>query len=67
MKPENYYLIERVPSKYADPRAAREGVELWYCHMNGFPYIPVGGSIGIKEEAAAVCKIMNLNGRVYYR
>lgn len=32
---------------------------LWYCHMEGFPYIPVFGSIGSKKKAMLVCKQKN--------
>ena len=31
----------------------------WYCHGRGYPKIPVFGSIGNKEKASAVCRIMN--------
>ena len=31
----------------------------WYCHKEGFPYIPVFGSIGDKAKAQKVCKEMN--------
>ena len=31
----------------------------WYCHMRGFPYIPVFGSIGDKKKAKEYCKMMN--------
>lgn len=61
-----YYVIERVPSKYADPQTAHDGVEQWYCHMKGYPYIPIWGSIGTKAKAAAVCRTRNLDGKVHY-
>lgn len=66
MKPEKYYMIEHVPTKYADPHALHDGAEQWYCHMKGYPYIPVFGSIGTKAEAAAVCRAYNLGGKVHY-
>ena len=31
----------------------------WYCHMVGYPYIPVFGSIGDKRKAQGVCNMMN--------
>lgn len=31
----------------------------WYCHMRGYAYIPVFGSIGDKEKARKICRIMN--------
>ena len=31
----------------------------WYCHMRGYPYIPVFGSIGDKKKAQRVCDMMN--------
>ena len=65
-KPEKYYMIERVPTKYADPAALHDGVEQWYCHMKGYPYVPVFGSMGTKAEAAAVCRTYNLDGKVRY-
>ena len=31
----------------------------WYCHMQGYDYIPVFGSIGDKKKAQAVCDTYN--------
>ena len=31
----------------------------WYCHMRGYAYIPVFGSIGDKKKAQRVCDMMN--------
>lgn len=31
----------------------------WYCHKRGYPYIPVFGSLGDKEKAQRVCRLMN--------
>lgn len=36
-----------------------DGKECWYCHLKGFPYVPVFGSIGDKVKANRVCKMMN--------
>lgn len=33
--------------------------EFWYCHMVGFAYIPVMGSIGTKKHAKAFCDMYN--------
>ena len=35
------------------------GKQFWYCHLDGFSYIPVFGSIGSKEKAKKIAKIMN--------
>lgn len=32
---------------------------LWYCHMRGYPYIPVFGSIGDKSKATKVKNMYN--------
>lgn len=32
---------------------------VWYCHLTGYPYIPVFGSIGDKHKAQQVCDMMN--------
>jgi hypothetical protein len=60
----NNYIVERVPSKYIS--GAHSDEEIWYCHQRGYDYIPVFGSIGEKSKAVAVCKRMNLDGRVRY-
>ena len=31
----------------------------YYCHMDGYPHIPVFGSIGDKAKAKAYCNMMN--------
>ena len=33
--------------------------EYYYCHMRGYPNIPVFGSIGDSRHAIKVCKMMN--------
>lgn len=40
--------------------------EVYYCHKRGFEYIPVFGSIGDKEKAKAICKLVNHDGKVRY-
>ena len=33
--------------------------DFWYCHMRGYAYVPVFGSIGDKRKAQRVCDMMN--------
>ena len=33
--------------------------KFYYCHLRGFPYCPVFGSIGSYQKASAVCRTMN--------
>lgn len=47
-KPQKPYVISRT----------KDGL-YWYCHMRGYDYIPVFGSIGDKEKAQKVCDMMN--------
>ena len=63
MKPDRRYIIELVPSKRLGPGTTGP---LWYCHRAGWPDVPVFGSIGTKQQAAAVCRAYNLDGKVYY-
>jgi hypothetical protein len=37
----------------------KSGKEFYYCHKDGFSYIPVFGSIGSKSQANKICKEMN--------
>lgn len=37
---------------------SREGNEYW-CHMEGYPYIPVFGSVGTKKKAQKVMRERN--------
>lgn len=66
MSPERYYVVEKVPFDRADPQAIHDGATQWYCHMKGFPNIPVGGSIGTRQHAAAVCRYMNIDGKARF-
>lgn len=63
MKDDRYYIIEKVP---ANMRAEDYTGPLWYCHMKGFPHIPVSGSIGTRQHAAAVCRYMNIDGKARF-
>ena len=58
------YVVEKVPSKYM--RGCNSEEEYWYCHMKGYDYIPVFGSIGSKKQAEDICKAYNLDGKVHY-
>lgn len=40
----------------------KNGKPFWYCHMKGFPYCPVFGSIGSYQKAKAVCDQYNMKG-----
>ena len=53
------YVVSEVPEKNKEPGAPKR---LWYCHMEGFPNIPVFGSIGTKKHAKSVCKKYNMGG-----
>ena len=37
----------------------KTGKVFYYCHKKGYEYIPVFGSIGSKEKARDICKLMN--------
>lgn len=52
------YIVEEIPSKY---RTAETPKDTYYCHMVGYPHIPVFGSIGDKQKAKKMCDIMNRN------
>lgn len=58
-----YYIVERVPAKML--RNANE--EVWYCHMKGYDYIPVLGSIGTKKDAMKMCRLYNIDRKVRYK
>lgn len=60
----NPYVVEKVPPEYM--KGCPAGLELWYCHKEGYSYIPVWGSIGTKKEAEKVCREYNLSGKVRY-
>ena len=64
----NYYIVETIP---ADVRVEELNTDpapgkLWYCHRKGFPYCPVFGSSGTKQQAMAVCRTRNPDGRVRF-
>ena len=66
---ENYYVVEQVPwDMVQEAKSTDKGkwVRPWYCHMKGFNYIPVFGSIGTKQHAEKVCRNMNTDGKVRY-
>lgn len=41
------------------PYVVSEKDGFFYCHMRGYPNIPVFGSIGDRKKAESVCKTMN--------
>lgn len=51
------YVVEKLPESRKDP--ASRGKTIYYCHMRGFPGIPVFGSIGPRAKAQRVCDDMN--------
>lgn len=56
MAEPDYYVVSRNPGT----------TDEWYCHLNRYPYMPVFGSIGSKEQAIKACRERNLDGRVRY-
>ena len=65
----NFYVVEQVPyDMLGDIQYEQKNKwdRPWYCHMRGYEYIPVFGSIGTKEEAESVCRKMNTDGKVRY-
>lgn len=57
------YVVDIVPSKYLTPEA--KGETVYYVHMDGFPNIPVFGSIGCKSKANKICRQYNADGSVH--
>ena len=58
-----HYVVDRVPSNMLAPG---EKGPVWYCHMEGYPNVPVFGSVGTKRVAETVCRTRNLDGKVHY-
>lgn len=52
-------ICKKEPVQYVVSRIPECREETWYCHMEGFPYIPVFGSIGTKQHAERVRKMYN--------
>ena len=52
------YIVEEVPSKYIS--GVHED-KVYYCHLRNYPHIPVFGSIGSKQQANEICRMMNRN------
>ena len=48
MKKQMPYIISQ------EPKSGQ-----WYCHMRGYDYIPVFGSIGDKKKAKKICDMYN--------
>lgn len=54
------YVIDKVPFDKLDVLSRSEYGKVWYCHLIGYPNIPVSGSIGTKKHAQAICDLKNL-------
>lgn len=59
MSRQKPYVVEKVPAKYLAPHDQDKYGKIWYCHMRGYPYIPVLGSIGTWQKANTVCRLRN--------
>lgn len=56
------YVVSPVPyNKMTD--YPKDGKQLYYVHMEGYPHIPVFGSFGTKEKAKKICKMYNKGRR----
>lgn len=66
MKDKYLYVVEKVPSRFMQGAFPDTKEWPWYCHMKGYDYIPVFGSIGTKAQAIAVCKTYNLDGKAHF-
>ena len=49
------YVVSEVPSNMVSGCKER----LYYCHMEGFPRVPVFGSIGSKAKAKKIADLYN--------
>lgn len=50
---------KKEPVRYVVSRVQECSEEIYYCHMEGFPHIPVFGSIGTKQQAERFRKMYN--------
>ena len=57
---KNNYVIDKVPYNKLGALSQKDYGKIWYCHMRGYPEIRVGGSVGTKKHAKAVCDLRNL-------
>lgn len=57
------YVVDEVPS---DKKEVGSPKHLYYVHKEGYPYIPVFGSIGTKQKAVIICKQYNLDGKAHF-
>ena len=39
--------------------------DFYYCHMRGYDYVPVFGSVGDRSKANKVCRMMNESAGFY--
>jgi len=51
------YVVSILPESKKDP--ASKGKKLYYCHHEGFPQIPIFGSVGTRAHAQTVCDQYN--------
>ena len=57
------YVVDIVPQKNLSPES--KGETVYYVHMDGFPDVPVFGSIGPKAKANKICRQYNADGSVH--
>ena len=57
------YVVDIVPQKHLTSES--KGETVYYVHMDGFPNIPVFGSIGTKAKANKICRQYNADGKLY--
>lgn len=56
---KNDYVIDKVPYDKLVGEEKEHYGRVYYCHMRGFPDIPVFGSFGIKQYAQEICDSYN--------
>ena len=57
------YVVDIVPQKHLTPES--KGETVYYVHMDGFPDVPVFGSIGNKAKANKICRQYNPDGSLH--
>lgn len=57
---KNNYVIDKVSYDKLGALSQKDYGKVWYCHLIGYPDICVGGSVGTKKHAKAVCDLRNL-------
>ena len=51
------YTVSLLPEKMKDP--ASKGKKLYYVHAEGYPNVPIFGSIGTNRHARTICDAYN--------